>query len=166
MLLSALPKGVKGDLIVYWVQGVHQILYRLMAIFQPGGVQDRAQILRQMDVSESGAADSEVVPPLAESIVPRSDVAGRVAAGEVSLDGCAEDLGAEPRLQFQACPCPNRTSNRQEAKPGECVEVHATLVGRACTGRKSSATASRNGTATSTSTATTPAATLKGVQNA
>ncbi|OLP95253.1 hypothetical protein AK812_SmicGene22608 [Symbiodinium microadriaticum] len=100
MLLSALPKGVKGDLIVYWVQGVHQILYRLMAIFQPGGVQDRAQILRQMDVSESGAADSEVVPPLAESIVPRSDVAGRVAAGEVSLDGCAEDLGAEPAKVF------------------------------------------------------------------
>ena len=61
MLLSALPKGVKDDLIAYRVQGVHQILYRLMVIFQPGGAQDRAQILRQLDVTESAAGPQEAV---------------------------------------------------------------------------------------------------------
>ena len=61
MLLCALPKGVKDDLIAYRVQGVHQILYRLMVIFQPGGAQDRAQILRQLDVSESAAGAPEAV---------------------------------------------------------------------------------------------------------
>ena len=61
MLLSALPKGVKDDLIAYRVQGVHQILYRLMVIFQPGGAQDRAQILRQLDVSESASGPPEAV---------------------------------------------------------------------------------------------------------
>ena len=61
MLLSALPKGVKDDLIAYRVQGVHQILYRLMVIFQPGGAQDRAQILRQLDVTESAAGPPEAV---------------------------------------------------------------------------------------------------------
>ncbi|CAE7739423.1 GIP [Symbiodinium necroappetens] len=61
MLLSALPKGVKDDLIAYRDQGVHQILYRLMVIFQPGGAQDRAQILRQLDVSESAAGPPEAV---------------------------------------------------------------------------------------------------------
>ncbi|CAE6937973.1 unnamed protein product [Symbiodinium sp. CCMP2592] len=61
MLLSSLPKGVKDDLIAYRVQGVHQILYRLMVIFQPGGAQDRAQLLRQLDISESAAGPSEAV---------------------------------------------------------------------------------------------------------
>ena len=61
MLLSALPKGVKDDLIAYRVQGVHQILYRLMVIFQPGGAQDRAQILKQLDVTESAAGPPEAV---------------------------------------------------------------------------------------------------------
>ena len=61
MLLASLPKGVKDDLIAYRVQGVHQILYRLLVIFQPGGAQDRAQLLRQLDVSESAAGPGEAV---------------------------------------------------------------------------------------------------------
>ena len=61
MLLSSLPKGVRDDLVAYRVQGVHQILYRLMVIFQPGGAQDRAQLLRQLDVAESAAGPAEAV---------------------------------------------------------------------------------------------------------
>ena len=61
MLLGSLPKGVKDDLIAYRAQGVHQILYRLMVIFQPGGAQDRAQLLRQLDVSESAPGPTEAI---------------------------------------------------------------------------------------------------------
>ena len=61
MLLQSLPKGVRDDLVAYRVQGVHQILYRLMVIFQPGGAQDRAQLLRQLDVADSAATPAEAV---------------------------------------------------------------------------------------------------------
>ncbi|CAE7621651.1 unnamed protein product [Symbiodinium sp. CCMP2592] len=59
LVLASLPKGVRDDLVAYRVQGVHQILYRLMVIFQPGGAQDRAQLLRQLDVTESAAGPAE-----------------------------------------------------------------------------------------------------------
>ena len=61
MLLQSLPKGVRDDLVAYRVQGVHQILYRLMVIFQPGGAQDRAQLLRQLDVADSAPTAAEAV---------------------------------------------------------------------------------------------------------
>ncbi|CAE7778026.1 unnamed protein product [Symbiodinium sp. CCMP2592] len=59
LVLASLPKGVRDDLVAYRVQGVHQILYRLMVIFQPGGAQDRAQLLKQLDVTESAAGPAE-----------------------------------------------------------------------------------------------------------
>ena len=40
---------------------MHQILYRLMVIFQPGGAQDRAQLLRQLDVADSAPTAAEAV---------------------------------------------------------------------------------------------------------
>ena len=53
LMLGSLPRGVRDELVAHRVQGVHQILFRLMIVFQPGGAQDRAQLLRQLDVSES-----------------------------------------------------------------------------------------------------------------
>ena len=61
LVLASLPKGVRDDLIAYRVQGVHQILYRLMVIFQPGGAQDRAQLLKQLDVTESASSPGEAI---------------------------------------------------------------------------------------------------------
>ena len=49
--------GLGGEGVV----GVHQILFRLMVVFQPGGAQDRAQLLRQLDVSESSPRPAEAV---------------------------------------------------------------------------------------------------------
>ena len=43
------------------MQGVHQILYRLMVIFQPGGAQDRAQLLKQLDVNETSSGPAEAI---------------------------------------------------------------------------------------------------------
>ena len=64
LVLASLPKGVRDDLVAYRVQGVHQILYRLMVIFQPGGAQDRAQLLKQLDVTESAPGPSEATAAL------------------------------------------------------------------------------------------------------
>ena len=64
LILASLPKGVRDDLVAYRVQGVHQILYRLMVIFQPGGAQDRAQLLKQLDVTESAAGPVEATAAL------------------------------------------------------------------------------------------------------
>ncbi|CAE7432980.1 GIP [Symbiodinium microadriaticum] len=61
LVLSSLPKGVRDELIAHRVQGLRQILFRLMVVFQPGGAQDRAQLLRQLDVSESSAGPAEAV---------------------------------------------------------------------------------------------------------
>ena len=62
LLLAALPTGVRDELVAYRVQGTHQILFRLMAVYQPGGAQDRAQLLKQLEVSESpGTATDAVV---------------------------------------------------------------------------------------------------------
>ena len=61
LMLSSLPRGVRDELVAHRVQGVHQILFRLMVVFQPGGAQDRAQLLRQLDVSESSAGPAEAV---------------------------------------------------------------------------------------------------------
>ncbi|CAE7694193.1 GIP [Symbiodinium sp. CCMP2592] len=61
LLLNSLPKGVRDELVAHRVQGVHQILFRLMVVFQPGGAQDRAQLLRQLDVSESSPGPAEAV---------------------------------------------------------------------------------------------------------
>ncbi|CAE7537271.1 unnamed protein product, partial [Symbiodinium necroappetens] len=61
LVLSSLPKGVRDELIAHRVQGLHQILFRLMVVFQPGGAQDRAQLLRQLDVSESSTGPAEAV---------------------------------------------------------------------------------------------------------
>ncbi|CAE7733563.1 unnamed protein product [Symbiodinium sp. CCMP2592] len=64
LVLASLPKGVRDDLVAYRVQGVHQILYRLMVIFQPGGAQDRAQLLKQLDVTESSGSPAEATAAL------------------------------------------------------------------------------------------------------
>ncbi|CAE7314814.1 GIP, partial [Symbiodinium sp. CCMP2592] len=61
LLLNSLPKGVRDELVAHRVQGVHQILFRLMVVFQPGGAQDRAQLLRQLDVSDSSPGPAEAV---------------------------------------------------------------------------------------------------------
>ncbi|CAE7442809.1 GIP, partial [Symbiodinium necroappetens] len=61
LVLSSLPRGVRDELVAHRVQGLHQILFRLMVVFQPGGAQDRAQLLRQLDVSESSAGPAEAV---------------------------------------------------------------------------------------------------------
>ena len=61
LVLASLPKGVRDDLVAYRVQGVHQILYRLMVIFQPGGAQDRAQLLKQLDVNETSQGPGEAI---------------------------------------------------------------------------------------------------------
>ena len=64
LVLASLPKGVRDDLVAYRVQGVHHILYRLMVIFQPGGAQDRAQLLKQLDVTESAQGPAEATAAL------------------------------------------------------------------------------------------------------
>ncbi|CAE7801733.1 GIP, partial [Symbiodinium necroappetens] len=64
LVLASLPKSVRDDLVAYRVQGVHQILYRLMVIFQPGGAQDRAQLLKQLDVTESAPGPAEATAAL------------------------------------------------------------------------------------------------------
>ena len=64
LVLASLPKGVRDDLVAYRVQGVHHILYRLMVIFQPGGAQDRAQLLKQLDVTESAQGPAEATTAL------------------------------------------------------------------------------------------------------
>ncbi|CAE7349611.1 unnamed protein product, partial [Symbiodinium sp. CCMP2456] len=64
LLLAALPKLVREEMIAYRVQGTHQILFRLMIVYQPGGAQDRAQLLRQLDVSESAAGPVEAIAAL------------------------------------------------------------------------------------------------------
>ena len=64
LLLAALPKSVREEMIAYRVQGTHQILFRLMIVYQPGGAQDRAQLLRQLDVSESAAGPTEAIASL------------------------------------------------------------------------------------------------------
>ena len=56
MLIGPINPQVHHDL-----QGVHQILFRLMVVFQPGGAQDRAQLLRQLDVNDSSAVPAEAV---------------------------------------------------------------------------------------------------------
>ena len=61
LMLSSLPRGVRDELVAHRVQGVHQILFRLMVVFQPGGAQDRAQLLKQLDVSESSPGPAEAV---------------------------------------------------------------------------------------------------------
>ncbi|CAE7397602.1 GIP [Symbiodinium sp. CCMP2592] len=61
LMLGSLPRGVRDELVAHRVQGVHQILFRLMVVFQPGGAQDRAQLLRQLDVNESSAGPAEAV---------------------------------------------------------------------------------------------------------
>ncbi|CAE7288644.1 GIP, partial [Symbiodinium sp. KB8] len=64
LLLAALPKSVREEMIAYRVQGTHQILFRLMIVYQPGGAQDRAQLLRQLDVTESAAGPVEAIASL------------------------------------------------------------------------------------------------------
>ena len=64
LVLSSLPKGVRDELVAHRVQGLRQILFRLMVAFQPGGAQDRAQLLRQLDVSESSPGPAEAVVAL------------------------------------------------------------------------------------------------------
>ncbi|CAE7357932.1 GIP, partial [Symbiodinium sp. KB8] len=61
LMLSSLPKGVRDELVAHRVQGVHQILFRLMVVFQPGGAQDRAQLLKQLDITESSPGPAEAV---------------------------------------------------------------------------------------------------------
>eukprot|EP00439_Symbiodinium_sp_Y106_P048927 s3665_g6.t1 len=61
LMLSSLPRGVRDELVAHRVQGVHQILFRLMVVFQPGGAQDRAQLLKQLDMSESSPGPAEAV---------------------------------------------------------------------------------------------------------
>ena len=61
LMLSSLPRGVRDELVAHREQGVHQILFRLMVVFQPGGAQDRAQLLRQLDVTESSSGPAEAV---------------------------------------------------------------------------------------------------------
>ena len=61
LMLGSLPRGVRDELVAHRVQGIYQILFRSMVVFQPGGAQDRAQLLRQLDVSESSPGPAEAV---------------------------------------------------------------------------------------------------------
>ena len=53
MILAALPVAVKGDLVANRTRGVHQQLFRLLTLCQPGSAQDKAVVIRQLDIHES-----------------------------------------------------------------------------------------------------------------
>ncbi|CAE7265860.1 GIP [Symbiodinium necroappetens] len=82
LVLSSLPKGVRDELIAHRVQGLHQILFRLMVVFQPGGAQDRAQLLRQLDVSERVRSLCNIVKKTAEQF---GDFKFRVSLAKTEL---------------------------------------------------------------------------------
>ena len=53
MILAALPVAVKGDPVANRTRGVHQQLFRLLTLCQPGSAQDKAVVIRQLDIHES-----------------------------------------------------------------------------------------------------------------
>ncbi|OLQ09932.1 Copia protein [Symbiodinium microadriaticum] len=178
MLLCALPKGVKDDLIAYRVQGVHQILYRLMVIFQPGGAQDRAQILRQLDVSESAAGAPEAVVAIRKwyRLLQRASDLG-VTLPDESLQ--VKSLSAivrktsEQNSDFRFRLALARTELQIDTRPNQAnvlkymQHLLAELEQLGASGRKPPAVVTTpTTTATPSSSATTPAVTLKGVQDA
>ena len=64
MILAALPVAVKGDLVANSTRGVHQQLFRLLTLYQPGSAQDKAVVIRQLDTHESSDAPAHAAQVL------------------------------------------------------------------------------------------------------
>ena len=179
MMLSSLPKGVKDDLVAYRVQGVHQILYRLMVIFQPGGAQDRAQLLRQLDVTETATGPAEAVIAIrrwyrllqraSDLGVTLPDESLQVKSLNMIVKRTSEQNGdfkfrlalARTELQIDTRPNQGNVLKYMQHLLAE-LEQLGSLVKKPTTTPSSSATATSTSAATSPST-TTPAS-LKGLQ--
>ena len=64
MILASLPRSVKEEIVAYRVQGVHEQLFRLMVIYQPGSATDRSSVLRQLDVTKTADSPEAAVKAL------------------------------------------------------------------------------------------------------
>ena len=64
MLLSSMPKTVKEDAVTHRVGTVAGILFRLHVLYAPGGVAERAHILKQLEGAAVGDNITEVIASL------------------------------------------------------------------------------------------------------
>ena len=180
MLLSSLPRGVRDDLVAYRVQGVHQILYRLMVIFQPGGAQDRAQLLRQLDISESAVGPAEAVVAIRRwyRLLQRASDLGVTLPDESiqvrSLSAIVRKT-SEQNSDFKFRLALARTELQIDTRPNQTnvlkymQHLLAELEQLGSVAKKSNANSTQAASATPPSTATTsvtttPTTTLKGLQ--
>ena len=64
MLLSAMPKSIKEDAVTHRVATVSAALFRLHVLYAPGGVAERAAILKQLEGVNAGEVIVDVVAAL------------------------------------------------------------------------------------------------------
>ncbi|CAE7806981.1 unnamed protein product [Symbiodinium sp. CCMP2592] len=178
LVLASLSKGVRDDLVAYRVQGVHQILCRLMLIFQPGGAQDRAQLLKQLDVTESPASPAEATAAIrrwyrllqraADLGVKLPDESLQVKSLSVIVRRTAEqNADFKFRLALARTELQIDTRPTQENVMRYLQHLLAELEQLGAVARKQGASSTGGTTTTSPSTATTPApggTALKGLQ--
>ena len=64
MLLTAMPKPIREDAVTHRVGTVAGVLFRLHVLYQPGGVAERAAILKQLEGGVSPDSVAEAVAQL------------------------------------------------------------------------------------------------------
>ncbi|CAE7212252.1 unnamed protein product [Symbiodinium microadriaticum] len=86
LVLSSLPRGVRDELVAHRVQGLHQILFRLMVVFQPGGAQVRSLCNIVKKTSEQNA-DFKFRASTAATPVTAAATTGATGTTTTSLKG-------------------------------------------------------------------------------
>ena len=175
LMLSSLPRGVRDELVAHRVQGVHQILFRLMVVFQPGGAQDRAQLLKQLDVSESSPGPAEAVVAIRKwyRLLQRAADLNRALPDESlqvrSLSTIVKKT-AESHSDFKFRMALARTELQIDSRPSQSNVLRflqhllAELEQLGAGSRRSGGQTTTTTTATTPSLSTPTAPTLKGVQ--
>ena len=176
LMLSSLPKGVRDELVAHRVQGVHQILFRLMVVFQPGGAQDRAQLLKQLDITESSPGPAEAVTAIRRwyRLLQRAadlNIALPDESLQVKSLSTIVKRTADMHSDFKFRVALARTELQIDSRPSQANVMRflqhllAELEQLGGGSRKPGSQTGQATTATSTTTTATTAPTLKGLQH-
>ena len=135
MILAALPVAVKGDLVANRARGVHQQLFRLLTLYQPGSAQDKAVVIRQLDIHESShtpAHAAQVLRKWCRTVQRAADLSISVPDPSVqakSLLCVTKKLAAaSPDLQFRISVARNDLQVDVRPSPESVIKLYQHLL--------------------------------------
>ena len=135
MLIQAVPEGIRDELISSRAVTTFAVLCKLMIAYQPGGLAEKAVVLRNLEESGEAPSVAEAVKGLRRWVRWRRwvDPAGLEHLDERPDEAHKEGLGGEPGVDFPSFVGEEHTAGGLGSDPCDGVAVCGTLAGGAGT---------------------------------